>query len=108
MWKGVALAAEPDRSVNEPVAGTQTIVRALAVLRVLRDATEDVGVTELARALDLHTSTAHRILRALAAAGYVVQSEQTERYRLGREAFLLGQAAGKTLGFDAAMPLLVQ
>ncbi|RDH73984.1 IclR family transcriptional regulator [Mycolicibacterium moriokaense] len=63
---------------------------------------------ELARALDLHASTAHRILRALVAANYVVQNAQTERYRLGPSAFLLGRAAERTLGFDEAMPLLEQ
>jgi len=101
---GVSTAAEPPR--NEQVAGTQTIARALSVLGVLRDAGSDVGVIELARALDLHASTAHRILRALVAAGYVVQNAQTERYRLGPAAFLLGRAAERTLGFDEAMPLL--
>ena len=101
---GVSTAAEPSR--NEQVAGTQTIARALSVLAVLRDARGDVGVIELARALDLHASTAHRIIRALVAAGYVVQNAQTERYRLGPAAFLLGRAAERTLGFDEAMPLL--
>ncbi|WP_222432213.1 IclR family transcriptional regulator [Leekyejoonella antrihumi] len=86
--------------------GTQTIGRALAVLRVLRDTPADVGVTEIARALELHTSTVHRMVRALVAAGYVAQDPHTERYRLGREAFLLGHIAGRALGFDAAMPLL--
>ncbi|MDT5148319.1 MAG: IclR family transcriptional regulator, acetate operon repressor [Mycobacterium sp.] len=93
---------------NEQVAGTQTIARALSVLGVLRDAGSDVGVIELARALDLHASTAHRILRALVAGGYAVQNAQTERYRLGPAAFLLGRAAERTLGFDQAMPLLEQ
>ncbi len=97
-------AAEPPR--NELVAGTQTIARALSVLAVLRDAAGDVGVIELARALDLRASTAHRILRALVAAGYVVQNAQTERYRLGPAAVLLGRAAERTLGFDQATPLL--
>jgi IclR family transcriptional regulator, acetate operon repressor len=101
---GVSTAAEPPRI--EQVAGTQTIARALAVLGVLRDAGSDVGVIELARALDLHASTAHRILRALVAAGYAVQNAQTERYRLGSAAYLLGRAAERTLGFDEAMPLL--
>lgn len=102
----MSTAAEPFR--NEQVAGTQTITRALNVLGVLRDAGSDVGVIELARALDLHASTTHRILRALVAANYVVQNAQTERYRLGPAAFLLGRAAERTLGFDEAMPLLEQ
>jgi IclR family transcriptional regulator, acetate operon repressor len=92
--------------VTEQVAGTQTIARSLSVLRVLRDAEEDVGVTEIARALGLNASTTHRILRALVAAGYVAQNAHSERYRLGREAFLLGHAARRTLGLEAAMPVL--
>ncbi|WP_235022562.1 IclR family transcriptional regulator [Amycolatopsis alkalitolerans] len=88
------------------VAGTQTIARALAVLRVLRDARDDLGGAEIAKVLGLHASTAHRILKALVVAGYVVQNERTERYRLGPESFLLGRAAGRTLGFDAAAPVL--
>lgn len=86
--------------------GSQTIMRALSVLGVLRDSDTDVGVTEVARAVELPSSTVHRILRTFIGAGYVVQNSETERYRLGREVFLLGRAAGQTLGFDAAMPLL--
>lgn len=90
----------------ERVAGAQTISRALSVLGLLRSASSDMGVTEIARELSLHTSTAHRILRALVADGYVAQSAANDRYRLGREAFLLGRAAERDLGFDAVMPVL--
>ncbi|HLH59967.1 MAG TPA: IclR family transcriptional regulator [Streptosporangiaceae bacterium] len=96
----------PSLTVSEQVAGTQTIARSLSVLRLLRDAEDDLGVTEIARALGLNASTTHRILKALVAAGYVAQNRHSERYRLGREAFLLGHAARRTLGLDAAMPLL--
>jgi len=98
----------PSRPTYSQIAGTQTIARALSVLRVLRDAEGDMGVTELARAAALNASTAHRIVRALVAAGYVAQNTQTERYRLGHAAFLLGRAAEHTLGFDTVMPLLEQ
>lgn len=87
-------------------SGSQTIIRALAVLRALREAEADVRVTEVARRVALPSSTVHRILRTLVVAGYVVQSPDTDRYRLGTEAFLLGRSAGQALGFDAAMPLL--
>ena len=59
------------------VAGAQTISRALDVIDVLRKATREVGLTEIARELLLHTSTVHRILRALAGAGCAVQSRET-------------------------------
>lgn len=93
-------------SAEGRVAGAQTIGRALEVLDVLRKSTRDVGLTEISRTLSLHTSTAHRILRALTGAGYVVQSADSGRYRLGRAAFLLGRAAERDLGFDAVAPML--
>jgi IclR family acetate operon transcriptional repressor len=96
------LSSVPD----EPTVGVQTISRALKVLGILRQSPNDLGVTELARTLSLNTSTTHRILRALVAAGYVVQSNQTDRYQLGREAYLLGRAAERSLGFDSVAPVL--
>lgn len=92
-------------STEEPIAGTQTIGRALAILGLLRESTGGLALTEVSRSLSLHLSTAHRILRALVQAGYVTQNAE-ERYRLGREAHLLGQAAQRELGFDHVMPLL--
>ena len=89
------------------VPGTsQAILRALSVLRALRTAASEVGVADIARGVGLPTTTVHRILRTLVSAGYVVQNPATERYHLGREAYLLGQAVAKSLGFDAALPLL--
>jgi IclR family acetate operon transcriptional repressor len=92
-------------SREERVAGTQTIGRALAILGLLRESKGGLALTEVSRSLSLHMSTAHRILRALVNAGYVTQNAE-ERYRLGREAHLLGQAAQRELGFDIVMPLL--
>ena len=56
--------------------------------------------------LSINVSTAHRILRALVSAGYVAQNPDTDRYRLGRQAFLLGLAAGRNLGLTAVTPIL--
>jgi IclR family acetate operon transcriptional repressor len=94
------------RTEDERVLGAQTISRALAVLGLLRRARADVGVTEIGRELSLHTSTVHRILRALVAEGYVSQNPETDRYRLGREAYLLGLAAERNLGFASVTHVL--
>jgi IclR family transcriptional regulator, acetate operon repressor len=94
------------RTDDEPVLGAQTVVRALAVLGLVRRATTDVGVSEISRALALHTSTVHRILKALVSEGYLSQNPETDRYRLGRESWLLGLAAERNLGFAAVAPVL--
>lgn len=106
MARGSDVVGDLTTAPDEPLMGTQTISRALKVLGILRQSPNDLGVTELARTLSLNTSTTHRILRALVAAGYVVQSDQTERYQLGREAYLLGRAAERSLGFDSVAPVL--
>lgn len=89
-----------------PVAGAQTVIRALDVLSVVRSSAAGVSASEVARTLDLHLSTVHRALKALLGSGYVAQSENTGRYRLGREAFLLGRAAELDLGLNAVVPVL--
>lgn len=90
---------------EDEVGGTRAIGRALAVLGALRDAKGELAFTEIVNRVDLNASTVHRILRALVSAGYVSKNPQ-ERYRLAREAFLLGHAAEHGLGFDLVLPAL--
>ena len=91
---------------EERAVGAQTVVRALGVLELLRESPRDLGVSDVARMLSINISTAHRMLRALLSAGYVSQNPETDRYRLGRQAFLLGLAAGRNLGLPAVTPIL--
>jgi IclR family transcriptional regulator, acetate operon repressor len=88
------------------VAGTQAISRAFALLSVFRDEGGDLGVVHLADRLGLTLSTTHRIARALVVEGYLAQDEGRERYRLGPQALLLGQAAQKALGIEVARPVM--
>lgn len=88
------------------VAGTQAISRAFTVLNLFRDEGTDLGVVQIAERLGLTLSTAHRIARALVAEGYLSQDEGRERYRLGPQALLLGQAAQRALGMGLARPVL--
>lgn len=85
--------------------GTQAIDRALAVLSSFVTAPEQ-GISEIAVANQLSPSTTHRIARALVTAGYLEQNAETERYRLGHSAVVLGQSAREAMGFDQALPIL--
>jgi len=86
-------------------AGTQAIDRALEVLSsFVRDA--DQGISEISTRTDLSPSTVHRIVRALVASGYLQQSKNTDRYRLGHAALVLGQSAREAHGFATALPIL--
>lgn len=91
---------------GDRVAGTQSIRRAFAVLDLFREAGGDLGVVQIAERLGLTLSTGHRIARALVAEGYLAQGEGRERYRLGLQALLLGQAAQRAMGMEVARPIL--
>ncbi|MBI2529243.1 MAG: IclR family transcriptional regulator [Candidatus Rokubacteria bacterium] len=66
---------------------------AVRVLRCLATRGEGVGVTEIGRACHLSKSTAHGIVKALEAHGFVVTVEPSKRYVLGAGLVRLAEAA---------------
>jgi IclR family acetate operon transcriptional repressor len=84
--------------------GVQSLDRAFALLEELADAGGSTGISQLASATGLPLPTIHRIMRSLAAGGYVRQDPH-RRYALGPRLVRLGQSAGRLLG-DWALPYL--
>jgi DNA-binding IclR family transcriptional regulator len=70
---------------------TDGVDRVVRVLVALGTAPEGLGVSAIARSLQVHRSTASRMLATLAAGGLVERDPQTRAYRLG--ARLVGLAA---------------
>lgn len=83
---------------TEAPAGAQSIQRALVLLNLVgllgRTDPRGVQLAELTRTVGLTKPTVHRVLSALAYAGFVDQDPKTQRYRLGVAARVLGQLAG--------------
>jgi len=76
-------------SVDLP-GGTQSIRRAVAVLRILAAARESgLGLTEISMHAELTRPTTHRILSVLVAEGIVEQRPGTRRYVIGEQIPLL-------------------
>jgi len=63
-------------------SGVQSVDRAISVLEYLAREGES-GVSEVAAALEVHKSTAFRLLGALEARGYVEQAKERGKYSLG-------------------------
>src|SRR3990172_11654753 len=63
--------------------GVRSVDRAAALLLALGECQGQAGVTELARRLGLHKSTASRLLATLQKRGLVEQDAETGKYRLG-------------------------
>ncbi|XTZ16553.1 IclR family transcriptional regulator [Micromonospora echinospora] len=93
MGSKMSYATEPAAAVAEPPAresGTQALDRALAVLLAFRGDVVERKVSDVSRELGLHKSTASRLFRALADAGFLQRNEETGAYRLGVTVFELG------------------
>jgi IclR family acetate operon transcriptional repressor len=85
----------------------RSVDRAAALLLALGESQGEAGVTELARRLGLHKSTASRLLATLQKRGLVEQDEETGKYRLGLVVIRLAERAEKTLDLRGiAMPEL--
>lgn len=70
------------RNSTERDSPVQSVDRAVTILDLLADAGE-LGVTELARRLDVHKSTASRLVAALERWDLVEQIDGRGKYRLG-------------------------
>lgn len=92
----------------EMPAGTQSIARTLAVMEFCARSDDEVGISDISRAFAFAPATTHRIVRALLAAGYLMQNPDTEKYSLGKAALVLGVRASNQLGMSSALALLVQ
>jgi IclR family transcriptional regulator, acetate operon repressor len=85
----------------------QMVARVVGVLDAFVDAERDLGVTEIAARLELSKSVVHRLVTALAEAGYLTHHPTTRRYSLGPRAIRIGQAAvGHTDIRQRALPYL--
>src|SRR5439155_16582700 len=72
---------------------SQSLERGLAILSALASGPTLLGVSELARAVDLSRSTAHRYVATLTKLGYLDQDPATRKYRLGPRVLDLGFSA---------------
>src|SRR5205085_4669998 len=75
----------------------RSVDRAAALLLALGESQGEAGVTELARRLGLHKSTASRLLATLQKRGLVEQDDDTGKYRLGLVVIRLAERAERTL-----------
>ena len=91
---------EPQRT------GAQAIERAIAVLACFVGDDAMLGVSEIARRVELGPSTVHRIVRALCVGGLLAQDTRTDQYHLGPMAAALGLLASERLGLTLAQPEL--
>ncbi len=69
----------------------QSLVKSLAIIEVLPENVEGLGVTEISERVGLNKSTVHRILTTLVHEGYVDQDQAKGRYRLSFKLFIIAR-----------------
>lgn len=96
------------RTAAAPTAGSQTLRRAVAVLRALAGAQErGARLADVAEQCDLTRPTAHRLLQVLTEEGLAARLSASTRYVIGPEAALLGIARPSALPMrSVAEPVL--
>lgn len=90
--------------------GAQTVRRATRALKLIASQPGSaMRLVDFARSMDLDRSTAHRLLKALAADGMLTQDPVTRRYGLGSTLFELGLAAAHQFNLrDICQPILTR
>ena len=84
---------EKQMAKNERI---KSIDKVLDLLEFLSANQQETGITEISKKLHMGLSTVHRILTTLKSRGYVIQNQQTTKYRLGIRLFELGCAVQST------------
>lgn len=74
----------------------QSVTRAIQILQCF-DKTEELGVTEIGKMLELHKSTAFGLINTLEVNKLLEKNEDTGKYRLGLELFRLGTKVNSSL-----------
>src|SRR3954464_12992953 len=85
-----------------PSAGTQSVVRALDLLKAFDESHAEWSLSEVAAAIGLHKTTAFRLLGALQRAGFVGYDAGRQSYRLGPELIRLGRQAVRSTDLHGA------
>ena len=94
---------------KELPGSSKSLQKALRILLHVGDSGREVGVTQVATALNMNKTTVHRLLNALARFDLIEKNPVSERYRLGLRLHDLGTRAveSRTLRSEAR-PLLVE
>ncbi len=61
----------------------QSVTNCLILLEILAGSEEELGVSDIAKKLNISTSSAYRLLLTLESRGFVEQNTRTEKYRSG-------------------------
>lgn len=94
---------------RDPGATHRSLERGLLAIELVASARQPLALSDIARRLGLHRSTAHHLLQTLVALGWLRQEEETRGYALSARPFqLTGRKWSVAQIGEMAQPLLEQ
>jgi IclR family acetate operon transcriptional repressor len=70
-------------TISKPYPGTQSVMRAISLLKAFTDDHSEWQLTDLAQEVSINKTTAYRLLTALESEGLVTRAPGSNAYRLG-------------------------
>ncbi|HZQ52444.1 MAG TPA: IclR family transcriptional regulator [Bryobacteraceae bacterium] len=99
--------ASGSKAEKPNVYHVQVLDRVFRILDILTESGSGIGLPEIANRLDLHKSTAHRLMMVLEANRFVERNSVSGRYHLGSRLMELGLSAVSQLSvYEIALPHL--
>jgi IclR family transcriptional regulator, KDG regulon repressor len=92
----VALASKPKRKrerTKSEIGSSKSLQKAIRILLHMGRHGSEMGVTQIATALNLNKTTVHRLLNAMGKFELIEKNPRSERYRLGLKLHELGSRA---------------
>jgi DNA-binding IclR family transcriptional regulator len=87
--------------------GAPSVKKAFAILSAISSSKEGLGVSELARGLNMAKSTVHGMTAAMEEVGAVMRDPRTKRYKLGFTLLEIGRSAYSQIDLEtSARPIM--
>ena len=87
--------------MQERASFTRSIERALDILECFSERNTELRIADICKMVGLSKSTTHRTMATLENRGYLIQNQETGKYRLGVKTLAAGKAFLAGLDFRA-------
>lgn len=84
---------DDDAEDRQRGAGVQSLGRAFGILEEVARHRDGIGLAELSKLVGLHNSTTFHLVKTMVSLGYIRQSKDSKRYRVGRPLFALAASS---------------
>ncbi|MGH6681793.1 MAG: IclR family transcriptional regulator [Bradyrhizobium sp.] len=78
---------------DKPRSGVQSLARAFGILEQVARSRDGINLADLSRKVGLHNSTTFHLVKTMVSLGYIRQTKDDKRYRIGRPLFALAASA---------------